>query len=238
MKIVVEPERFRKLLKQCLVHKTKSLLEVCVPEFSEKGVMLKDITLDVLAVNAVYSPKYFIEYKAEKKEDVPLTNTLLDGLGYGFSDDEINVFTEKNDIIIKGSTDKYKEALQDITKSDFSIEMVSSDIGILPKKIDTKVQVQIPVEELNLPSAERYAFLTEGKDLIGRVEDTGEFTKKFKISKRKKFEEVSIAVEGEFYEAIISNLSGNVWITIAPDVVVFSQKEKDYFLTYTLSTLD
>lgn len=238
MKLVIEPERLKKLLNQCLIHKSKSLLEVSVAEFSEKGMRVRDVSLDVLSINAAYSPKYFIEYKVPKKEDVPLTDSLLEALGWGFGDDEVKVITDKNDIIIQGKIDKYKETLQDLVKSEFPIEMGNTDIGIMPKKIDAQVQVQLPAEELSLPSAERYSLKTEDNKLVGRVEDTGEFTKKFKISKKKKFEEISVEVEGEFFEAIVSNLYGNVWITISPDVVVFSQKEKDYLLTYMLSTLE
>jgi len=237
LKILIEPSRFRDFLSSLLIYKSKPLIESVIANFMDKGVAVKDITLQTAAVCAVYTKKYFLEYEGNG-ETVVLTNTLLDGLKRGFKDEKITIETTDTEIIIRGSEETYSEQLTEKEPEEFPIEVTNTPKGILPKDFKSIVQVLIPADALSLPSAEKYVIRCDGKAIYVDVEDIGKYTKKLKIAKKETLGEVEVLVDGGFLQNMVSNLSGEIWLSLNNDVIIFSKKSKDHMLTYLLSTME
>ena len=236
MRILTEPARLDKLLKTVLIHKQKSLLDTIIGEFTPKGVVFKDMKLEVAAIHAVYSPKYFLEYESVDSENVPLTASLMDMLGQGFKDEKVTLMTSEGHLVLKGSKETYNELLTEAEKGEFVIKLQNTDFGFVPEKEPT-VRVLLNVEDLNLPTAEKYRFDCDGKDLSVSIKDIGEYTKTFKPSKAPTLGELNVTFDGSFFQQMMSNMTGEVWVSMTEGGVVFSQKTKDFCLTYLLSSL-
>lgn len=237
MKIEVEPNRFRDFLSSLLVYRSKPLLPQISAEFKSKGVGVKDMTLEAIAVVGMFSPKYFISYEAED-ETVVLTESLLDVVKKAFKGDKITVWTENNNIIIEGENYRYEEPIKAIEPQEFKAEIKMTDIGIIPTIPKFKVQVRIPVSELSLPTAEKYTLISDGNNLKISIEEVGKLTKTLKLSQVKKLEPVTTTVFANYLLNMVNNLSGEIWLSFDENVIVLSKKAKEYALSYFLATVE
>jgi len=237
MKILIEPERLKRLLNAVLIYKGKPLLENVMGEFKTGGLQVKDCSLDVVAVEGMFAKKFFLEYEADD-ENVPLTKTLLEPLNTGFKDEKVEVFTDQNHIIIKGKTETYNEPLIDREVGTIPFTMVMSELGRVPEKLNAKVQVSLKAEDLNLPTAEKLTFTCDGESLKVSIKNIGEYIKTLKPTRKNVMEELKVSFDGAYFGAVVSNLDGEVWLSMNEGAVVFSQKTKDYTLTYMLSSIE
>jgi len=239
LKIVIEPNRLNKLLSTVLIYKTKPLLDAIVGEFTPKGVAFRDMRLEVAAVYVVYPSKYFIEYDVKQNEEIPLTNSLRERLGWGFKDEKITLMTNEGRLVLQSSKESYSEPLTEVEKSDFPIEMQNTEFGYVPTK-EPKIRALLPVDELALPSAEKYKFECTGepKTLRVTIEDVGKYTKTIQLSKAPIMNEVEATFDGTYFQQIISNITGEVWVSMTEGAMVFSQKTNDFTLTYMLSSIE
>jgi len=214
-------------------------------EFKPKGLLVKDNSLDVVALQAMFSSKFFLEYEAPE-ENVPLTHTLLDPLNKGFKDEKIQVFTDENSIVMKGATETYNEPLVEAEVGSLPFKLAMTSIGAVPEKLNPEnpqiegefIQVLMKADDLMLPTAERLDFSCDGEKLTVAIKNVGEYTKTFKPMKKDSLGKLDVAFDGDYYEAIVGNLSGEVWVSISEGAIVFSQKTKDMTLTYILSSLE
>lgn len=237
MKLLIEPERFKRLLNIVLIYKGKPLLENVMGGFKPKGLMVKDCSLDVVAIQALFSEKFFLEYEATD-ENVPLTKTLLDPLNTGFKDEKIDVFTDEDHIVIKGKTETYNEPLIERDVGSIPFKMVIGEIGAVPEKLNPNVQVSLKAEDLNLPTAEKLGFSCDGETLKVSIKNIGEYTKTFKPTRKNVMNALDVAFDGAYFGAVVNNLDGEVWMSMNEGAVVFSQKTKDFVLTYLLSSIE
>lgn len=246
MKVLIEPTRFKRLLETILIYKQKPLLESAVGEFKEKGLIVKNSSLDVVAVQAMFTKKYFLEYEATE-ENFPLTKTLLDPLNTGFKDEKINVFTEEGSIVIKGKTETYKEPLTEGEVGEIPFKMVNTEMGVIPEKLNPEnpqvkgelIQVLLKGEDLqSIPTAEKFAFSCDGEKLTVTITNVGEYTKTFNPTKKESMGKMQVSFDGAYFANVVNNLEGDVWMSITEGAVVFSQKTKDLSLTYLLSSLE
>ncbi|MBU2613809.1 hypothetical protein KJ925_05155 [Patescibacteria group bacterium] len=238
MKIVVEPERFKKFLGAGLMSKTGTLIDTITAKFNEGGVLIKDAGLQIAAVYGVFSKEYFLEYKSEE-ENVPLTATLLEQLNKGFKSEKISVVTEDGNIKIKGGQEKYEEPLLNAEEGKFPVEMKSEEIGLVPVNLKKpNAVVLLEKGSLDLQTAEQYLFESNGKDITVTIEGVGKYTKSIKPRKSTAFDELRVKLDGEYFSHIANNLSEDVWVSIMENAIVFSEKTKDYQLTYLLATIE
>lgn len=237
MRIVIEPNRLDRLLSTVLIYKAKPLLDSIVGMFSPKGVAFRDMKLEVAAVHAVYSPKYFIEYEVTEGEDVPLTDSLRNRLGWGFKDEKVTLMTSEGHLVLQGLKETYNEPLLDVEKGEFTLKLKNSEFGFVTEK-EPAVRVLLPSEALNLPTAEKYRFDCDGEKLKVTIKDVGEYTRTFKPSKAPLMNELNVSFDGTYFAQLASNISGEVWLSLSEGGSVFSQKTKDFALTYLLSSLE
>jgi len=237
MKIEVEPSRFKEFLSSILIYRNKPLLSQVPVEFKSKGVMVKDMSLEAVAVVGMFSPKYFISYEA-KDETIPLTESILDVVKKAFKGEKITVKTEDNNIVIEGESYFYKEPIKALEPQEFKAEVKMTEFGILPTKPQFKVQVKLPVSELSLPSAEKYTLISDGKNLTISIEEVGILTKVLKVSQTKKLEPVTTHVFANYLQNMVNNLSGEIWLSFDENVIALSKKGKEYALTYLLATVE
>lgn len=237
MRLVLEPSRLDKLLSTVLIYKGKPLLDSVVGEFTPKGVVFRDMKLEVAAVYAIYSPKYFMEYEAAENEEVPLTDSLRNRLGWGFKDEKVTLMTSEGQLVLKGSKETYNEPLLEVEKGEFALKLENSDFGFVPAK-EPPVRVLLTAESLNLPTAEKYRFDCDGKELKVTIKDVGEFTRTFSPSKAPALGNLTVSFDGAYFQQIAGNVAGEVWLSLTEGAAVFSQKTKDFCLTYLLSSLE
>jgi len=239
MKVVIEPSRFRRLLENVLIYHGGAELDSNVGIFTPKKVEFRDISLEVMAVYAAYSPKFFLEYEAGE-EQVPLSKSLLEQMRYGFSGDkQMTVRTEGDKIHLEGTRERYEEPLMDVSVGEFPIPIVADKtLGLVPKDLEPQVQVMLKADTLTgLPKAETYLFRCDGEKLEVIVEDVGKYTKELTPSKTQVLEEMEIKFDAGYFAKAANQFGGDVWLTFRPDVAVFSQKLKDSMLTYLLSSV-
>lgn len=239
MKILIEPERLRKLLACSLKYGNNKGLESVVAVFGSKGVEISDLSLEVVALKSEYNKSYFLEYEVQGEEKIPLTQTLLEVLNHGFKEEKIHLETKEGKLVLTGSRETYEEPLLDKEKSAFPISLVSTEMGFVPEKKFTPVtQILTKVEELKeLPIADKYHFTTTPEEQRVTIEDTGKYTKKLKPDRTNISGELKVDFDGEYLKCTIDNLSGAVWLSLAPNSMVISQKTKDYALTYLISPI-
>lgn len=244
MQIQIEPVRLREILSTALIAKGKPLLESVVAEFTPSHVSFKDVSLQEIAVYAVYLKKHFSRFEAET-EDVPVSKFLLERLGWGFKKDEQIDFSSDGDFVVltgKSEEEIYRERVPDLEKREFPIPMQSTPRGIIRKDsipVEEKLMamVQLPVSALSFPTADKYLFTSDGKSLRLTIEDEiGEYSKALKPSKVAKLSEFSIFFDAELWGYIVGNMSGEVWLGIHPDMAILSQRTEDSAITYMLSS--
>ena len=249
MEIAIEPSKFQRLMGNVLLQHQGVALDAHVAQFTNKGVSFKDISLEVLIINAVFAKGFFLNYSADD-EEVPLSKSLLEQLKYGFGNDEkIRVFTHEGKIHIEGKTDRYEEDLMDVEAVPPPTEFITDKIlGIIPKKFPPNTQILIKPDSLSgLPKSEALHFVCDGKKLDVIVEDVGKFTKeivpvKIRTTKTEKggnkkiIGELDMIFDAKLFGDVLSQFSGQVWLTFGPDGVIFSQREKNHMLTYCLTS--
>ena len=239
MKLTVEPERFRTLLRACLVHKSSPILDKVTATFKPNGVEVNDLSIETLAVKAVFTKGYFTSYECEKDEVIALSNEILDKLSWGFNDDKITIYTEGNEIKIEGKTDKFSYVLDETKVSDF-IPIQLTDYGIIPEKHKRTVQILVNVDNLLLPNTDRYAFESDTKDLKVGIRELGKWVWNRKITPAKveKLEKLTARFNAEHFQHIVANLSGEVWFLLDEGSAVFATKTKDFALTYAIASIE
>lgn len=239
IRILIEPEKLRKLLNHSLKWGNKKGLESVVAEFGPKGVEISDMSLEVAALKSGYGRSYFLKYDAKDEENIPLTRTLLEKLNQGFKDEKVGLETRENKLVLRGSRETYEEPLLDREKSAFPISLTHTDMGFIPEKgFELVTQILIDIDELKvLPTADKYHFVTAPGEQSVTTEDAGKYTKRLKPDKEKSSRELGVSFDGEFLKSTIDNLSGAVWISLASNVIVISQMAEDYALTYLISPI-
>jgi hypothetical protein len=226
------------MLQSGLFYKSKPLLESFMAECTEKGVLIKNVDLDVVGVYAAFPKSYFASYDSSILEDVPLTSTILDNLSY-FTSQKVTVQTIGREIVVEGERETYRETMLEREKRNFPIPMVFSSIGFLPQKMAPKVQVKILSDELSsVPSSENYKLVSDGSCLKIQSTDIGMFEKKINVLEKKVLEPITVAIDAELLQHILANTYGECWLSIEDRGIVLSQKTEDFAKTYLQSTLE
>jgi hypothetical protein len=250
MKVVIEPDYLRKMLSSLLIVKNGQVFDAVTAVFKKEGMMVKDVAKGVLIVIGAYSKSYFTSYEVEKDETVVLTSSLLTALGWRFTDKEVTLETVGNELILKGSKERYAEKLQNSTQSEATTKLeVNPDRGIVPTKFwsgktytnDCAVSIELPKTELDLPKSEDYEFTCDEKDLIAQVRQTqGNYvwSTKLKSQRSDKLQKMSIVLDGEYLGKIAANLSENFWLMLTGTGAAFVCKTKDYSLTYLMTAVE
>jgi len=239
MKLRVDPNHFRQMLENVLIHRGDVELDTNVGTFTPTRVEFRDISLEVMSIAATYDREFFIEYDASD-EQIPFSKSLLNQMKRGFGGGNLmSVYTEDENIHLEGETEHYEESLIEIAPVDFPIQFREDDIlGLVPESLNATVQILAESEVLaNLPKSEEYLFRCDGEKLEVVVEDVGRYTKKFIPIVERSIGELEVKFNAAYYAKVSNQFSGEVWLSLNKDAAVFSQKKDDCMLTYMLGSL-
>ena len=242
MRIVIEPNRFRRLLENVLLYHGGTELDSALGEFSPKKVEFKDDNLEVIWLYGAYSKDFFLEYEAGEDEKIPFSKSLLEQMKYGFSDDkQMTVRADGDKIYLEGAKERYEEPLIEMEPTNFTEEFgFKSDktLGLIPGNLEAEIQVLMKAEVLTgLPKAKDYLFRSDGKNLEVIIEDVGKYTRQITPSKVGVMNETELKFEAGYFAKVANQFDGEVWLTLRENAAVFSQKKKDCMQTYVLSTV-
>lgn len=243
MRLVLEPERWKKLVKAALIYKSSSLISNPVAECTEKGIKIADMSEGSVAVFLLFPVRYFLEYQIEtgKTEFLPITEALMNCLSLGFKSEKITVEIGNEEITITDGRDEYRVKKLEKTPEPFTIPIEIGEFGVSVKTSEKTGEVLARVlvddSELDLAKSDLYEFLSDGKSLwvVMNLEE-GSFKRKLEVKKTDVLKSLDVYLDGEYYQHIIENLEGEVWVTLTPNVAVFSKTSKDYAFAYILAT--
>jgi len=239
MKVRVDPNHFRRMLENILIHRGDVELDTNVGVFTPTRVEFRDVSLEVMSIAATYDRGFFIEYDASD-EQVPFSKSILDQMKRGFSASKVlTVYTEDEMIHLVGDTEHYEEPLIEIAPVDFPIPFREDSIlGLVPESLNAVVQLSAKSEVLaNLPKAEEYLFRCDGEKLEVIVSDVGRYTKKFVPIVERSMGELEVKFNSSYYLKVANQFSGEVWLSLNEDAAVFSQMKDGCMLTYMLGAL-
>ena len=212
--------------------------------FKPDGLYIEDKSLQSIGVKAFYPIKFFIGYKIEGEEEkVSLTADMLKPFGWheSFEKDKLKVFTKDNKVWYEavnknGEIDEtWDYDLTTIEEHKFSFKIPDSEKGFIPIGRPEIVQMLLRISQLQIHKAERYKFICGKEKIQLEVRDPGRYVRVLSPVKQVKLSELVLAVPGVQLESITELFSGEVWLTLYEQGVVFSQKTKESSLTYLLS---
>jgi len=128
-----------------------------------------------------------------------------------------------------------------IGKNEIEMGKISKNKGILPKKLNPTVQVLVKIEALSgLLKSEQYKIVCDAKaqTISVGVEGVGDYKKEIKLQKVDLMKDLEMVFGSKYFNKVIAQFSGDVWLTLRPEAAVFSQKSKESLLTYLLSSSD
>jgi len=238
MKLKIEPSKLKEMLTTGLISNQLSNTTAII---TPTAISFQDLSLSTMGVYAVYTKDYFPKDGFENQnEQITFTKYLLDALVKGFKNDEqIEMYTEGNKLFVVGARDKFEDIIPEVAKSDFPVKMKSESYGIIPEKINTEktILAKFSVDELHPITADRYQFISDGKNLSLRTEftDTSAYTKTLKPLLTVNMPQMIATFQGEYYDAIVKSLTGEVWIALEPDSITVMKREKTYSITLMLA---
>ena len=241
MRFKIEPSKLKDMLNTGLIgNQLSNVTAVITPN----GLSFQDISLGMLGVYAIYAKDFFPPNGFENQnESVTLTKYLLDVLNKGFKNDEqIELYTEDNKLYVIGARDKYEDIIPSTESNEFPVKMKSETYGILPAKaeLDKSIVAKFAMDELQFIDADRYQFVSDGKNLSVRVEftDTSAYTKTLKPLVVASMPALTATFSGELYKSIIKPLTGEVWIVLNSDSIAIAKKEKAFSITMMLAGIE
>jgi len=253
----MEPGRLKRLLENVLVYDGGASIDTVVVEASKGGLIVKDMSLDIIAVHNAYGKKFFITFDPElegeeKSKLVPLSKSLLDQVRGGFAsgDDKVMLEVEGEWVHLRVPGDHYRENLVEFTPPDMGeLEFQKkAKQGYILKGHDVKMQVLVKAADLsNLPDAEHLTFRTDGTAIAVHAEweGIGDRTKALPFTaKTGELEEgYEIQFDSSYFQKVVKQFTGNVWLTLGPakdgslEVATLSQATKEFLTTYVVSAI-
>lgn len=229
-------------------------IDTAIVQAMAGGLIVKDLSLDILAVHNAYNKKFFITYEPELPEDeksrlVPFSKSLLDQMRDGFAGgaDKMEVLVESEQVHLKVTGDHYQENLVEFEPPDMGklVFVKKAKLGYVLKDFKSKVQVLVKAADLaGLPKAEHLLFTSDGTTLsvVAEWEGIGKRTKTVPFTDNKALEEFEISFDQSYFQKVAKQFTGDVWLSIGSDpndleVAVLSQAAKEYLTTYVVSAI-
>lgn len=239
MKIKIEPNKFRKLIEAGMVIKGRPLIDPLILRCNKGGVQVLDFFSNILAVNMSFTDGYFSTFESDE-EVVNIPFIVLERLSWGFKDEVVDVFTKDDKIFLKGTQDSYDTIMDDLVPKTAPVSFKETEHGLIPEESDKfkgiKSALKIKADNLKLPPGKAYWFEFKNKNLDVRIPDGGNFVRRINgdvIGDK----DIRLPVNGDYYNAIVNNLEGEILLVLDEDTIVFAEKGESYMKTYLLSPL-
>ena len=231
MKLKVDVKKILDILSSGMFISKSSPLVHSLPIVFTKDAVLVQSHYKVRIASVLKVKKdYFVEYEA-KEERVGIPEELYKKLSsWGFTG-EIKLSLEGDTITVDGTARHDSLAGDIVSDKPFPLAFKESEIGDIPEKIE-KIESYFMAEakDLLLPKASEYVFEFKDQKLTGRI---GGFTQEMPVEGKGK--DITIKVPAEFYNVILSNLSGKVVVILHELMMVFKQSGQ-FEKTFVLAT--
>lgn len=247
-KFSIEPNRLKSFLSQVFAYKGSAITDQSIIDFTPNGVSVACLLNSTTLVYAKYNKTFFQDYESENKPFM-VNETLIKEISYGYSGEKVYITITENEIQIKGDskddTVKIKiDAVNDEKRSPNSAS--TSDIGLLPNKINTDepfttiCQIKTTVEALTKKISTENLNLTYENEVL-KITLSDEIKSRERplpvLQTTDKKQPFNLKFNTDAFQSLISQFTGEIWISINDLGIVFSQKNNDYSLSYALASI-
>ncbi len=249
MKMVIEPERFKKFVHASLIFDGgKPMIDNVKAVLTNGQLVVRDLSKQTYAVDSIYDKSFFIELSGKEGEVLVIHQKLLEFIDDFSSEDRITVTTDDGKLFIQDDKQKTIAEHPLVAPNDSTFPMKTADTpyGLLPNVLKEPVfRGFFDTETLAaIKKSPRYLFNCDGKTLkVTMMDDTGtsKLTRELTLKSGPEAPLLSTFTlnftEGPL-RAMLSNLEGEIWVHFNAknfEAVVISSKRKDYVRTYILA---
>jgi len=235
------------MLNKALISKR---LESISSVISPTGIVFSDLSMGVFGCHCTFNPSYFKAYNIDEEKEILFKSDLLESLeklGFGGEDNMSVTLDESNNrLLMKGGALDWKPGLSNFeideltghAKSRIGFALAeAAGIGVLPTDPSRPIlsQFSIGVNKLSTPDVEKVTLRFNSNELTQELELLGPFKKKIIPVNIRKVQDGSSTLTVDYLKKMISNLAGEIWVTIYEKVVFLTKITEDYSLMYMLS---
>lgn len=261
LKTVIEPVRLIRMLSQTMALGQSTIADDSLIQFTKEGAIVRCALASDSQVLANYNPSFFVTY-TPPEEDFYFTVTkslVKERIGKGFKGDKVTfriddaeqkVFVEgtgEDDVVEEKLTDPDLERVANVKGKQISTYL--SKVGLLPygnpetkMKIPFSLQALVAQDKFTDLDAEQAELEFDGKKLTMYISD--QMGKRTRLVPIKKYAEngeivekvfgqpVSVTVNFKLLKQHIIQFEGDVWLNINDGMIIVSQANKDYNVSY------
>ena len=248
-KITLEPKRLQSLISQVLaLEGNASPVDANLITFNKEGAVVSAAFKSDMMVFAQYNKSFFKELEVDGDGEFMLSRDFyINRVSYGYNNSEfVTVRTDKENIYLSGDAndDKTHNKLDAISHDNNTPGIVGkmTSIGLIPelneKLMTFDFTLLVPIDKFTSKTSYKDAVLDfNGKELNLRFSDeTGGRDRPVPIKdSRGEGKAVTIPFNFEDLKRMMSQFSGEVWLSCDKKKIVMSQVNSDFALTYCLS---
>ena len=255
MKIKLPPNQFKSIINAGMLMKNKDPFVNPLPIiFTPEGMVITSKFSNAMGFWMNIDKTGFTEYEVEKEEVVSVPHIFVERLNWGFKDKEISLSTKKGTLHLDGKYDHYDKEMPILEPITTPFEMTTTEYGLTPanydfknsklltpndprpKKIEFLSAVQLDAKTLEFPVSKHYIFRFEKGTLSVQIPSEGNFVRTFKDIKKIAEGNITVKVDGSFYEREVANLDGEITLIIDDNRLMFFEKGEHHQKTYMLGT--
>lgn len=249
MRFVLETDRLEGFLSKILI--SDEIDEVAVEFLPDAGAKVSDVSEGSIAVVGDFYKDYFTEWDVEEEDVITLSAVHKDNISY-LSGREVEVTTENEELVFKSATKESIASHEKVSKNKYRIELFDTneyenvklpadevDEGYIPENSDINIHFDTEANLLkNIGGNDRYDFEFKDEEWKITVEDVGSFTKRIPAVNVEKFEEMDFRISKDYFDSVVSNLSGRVTVMGNNDMLFFHDNSDEYTLSYVVAGME
>ena len=254
MKFKIETKKLLNILEKAMVKKGVWSL-IPTPQFSfleSKIIGVNSNNRNDIASVMVIKSDHFEEYESKAKKIIPFEMEIYEALNEGFKNP--TEFTEEENVLYgDDGVDKLKAELPEPQENTFPLPITPTQYGLIPdiykykaKEVkdnwseeDTLGNMNVyktTADALELPKRDEYTISLKNGVLTATMPKTIS-----KVSHKIEGESIRgkkghFIIDGKFYQNIVENLSGDVYIIFDNNHAIFTQSTDDIKLSYAAAT--
>lgn len=237
MKIKITPEKFKSIIDAGMIKTSMPMIDPITIVFNKDGATIKETFVEVIGIFEKLTKKFFADFDVTESESVSIPSIIPKTMSFrGFGNDNIDIFTDKTKINLKGESATFSRDLDEPTSTSFPFKMVNTEFGQLPEKMEIESILKVKASDLVIPTANLYEFAFDGKKLIVNMDANGNLSYDMPCEVLKD-KPTKLKVNGDYYSSIVSNLHGEVNLILNKNMLIFTENGEGYSKTYFLSIL-
>lgn len=251
IKIVETPERLNTFFKQILAYSKNPMTDSAIVRFTNDAAIIESSLARDTLVYARYEKNFFITLEVSDKNELFMATATLvkDRLAYGFKAEKITFQTDKENVVITGSTedDVVTEKLDEINhEKEAPFKSIMTEVGLLPVNPETDKVMEFNLQALidpskftDLPQYEEVQFdFKDGKLVLHLKDALGTRDRPIPFKTTGTPSDIKASFQFKTIQQLITQFDKEVWISINNRCICLSTKNKDSALTYAFSILE